>query len=348
MCLKRFVFVFLSVPEDSSFRRIKMIFLPKNLINSPCLFIFGVFGVLAVCFILMAMFSTPVISFHDQIKQNTVRLMREENHEWVPIEALSYGGKLHLESGIVLTLYRVVAHVVLTSCDSDSFSELLSSMYRSPWHRFVVDVHFAVHCPSPKTKSEQNALEEIMDLISSFRWYSGRVTASVGAPLRSRVEYIASHWLPVTNWEISMFLDEKHLMSSNWYGELERLLDESLVYVKNQQLKKIVRENKLWQSPFTYEDFTLPEVLGFSLTSTSKEDAKGSSFLQRETNIAFSDGLLLFPAKWMKVKKSLLNSGELENISAMSEDELIQQISGAMGRHRLKFLTKAGILVQSK
>lgn len=271
------------------------------------------FAILALIFL---MFRSPVVSEHEEIRGRMLSRARRSNYEWAPIEAVVMDEVKHNDASLVLTMYRVVIHLLLTRCVLDDVQRLLQSVISSDYsmRMFSVDIHIVMRCPTALAPHEIKERRHITDIITSLRWTEGRVTGEEGPPVADVGAYIKNHWLPVTNWELSVFIQEGYVVSSDWFSSLRVGMEHYAVKKSHQILPRTARapaEELHWRLPYTIDSLTPKHLLGFSLClSTSQVGSIPKLYF---STFDFSNCPVLFPAKWQEIKASLVQREEIES-----------------------------------
>eukprot|EP00796_Vickermania_ingenoplastis_P007385 gene7385-5199_t len=294
-------------------------------------------GVLIICLILFLIVSLfngkPVVDEHEEIRQRTMAVARSKNFEWVPIENVDVG-VWHHSSHYVLSLYRVVIAVMIMQCDPQKVQALLESVVMADYRKklFPVDIHVEFRCPAPETPAEKTDQEKVQDLITSLRWTNGRVTGHRGPPIKGAVEYVMDSWLPVTNWEVTLFVEEGSVLDRNWFIWTTQGMKDLAIrkgsYVLPRRNRGLAEEE--WRLTYTLEDLTPRHFLGFFLGDPEAE-AEGQAYaMQRLAN-----GMVIVPGKWSTLKKALVDWTKDKPITDGSGKWLQQQVRKALEEQEL-------------
>lgn len=72
------------------------------------------------------------------------------------------------------------------------------------------------------------------------------------------------NWLPTTNWEIELFIQEGQLLSRNWYAQLQEGRKRYTLSDQSQIVKKSPLPEKAGRLNFTLENQVPSYLLGFT------------------------------------------------------------------------------------
>lgn len=288
----------------------------------------GVVLIVVILIILFVMFRDPIVTEHEEIKRRTLQEVRAMQFEWSPIETLK-DMVSHHASEYVVTMYRMVLHILLTQCERAPLEALFESILSVHYtqRKFPIDIHLEMRCPPVTSPEQQQERDQVDELITSLRWAEGRITGNKGPPIKNIQEYIVNHWLPVTNWEISVFIEEGYVLSHNWFSVMTKAIQHYAISNSQSVIPITKRNNKPWQLSYTVEDLTPKHFLGFSLFHEPSDALNTHCY----TVQLLSTGSVLFPAKWhsfredMKVvNKEALSGKEEIPLNTVVENTLIK------------------------
>lgn len=283
-------------------------------------------GIILVCLVLTAlylMFRDPIITEHEWIRMRAGHMMQIKNHEWVPIENTEMEHIKHNSPSYTIAFYKIVVRVLLTECSTKKGAALLKSILESDYMSppFSVDIMIDVRCREPRDEVEAKEREELHGIITSLRWVDGRVTGTTGPPVASLHDYMEQHWMPITNWEITVFLQEGDVLSKYWFSYALSALKEYVVKKEAFVFPMETRVNskeKGWRLTKIMSDITPHHFLGFALARPDVEEGGTSSnttIQKRSATSAYTtqrigSGCIIFPAKWNRLKRSIASQRE--------------------------------------
>lgn len=301
---------------------------PRSAIRGQLHVLAGVILIIAVLCTLWMMFRAPIVTEHEEIKRRTMQEARSMIYEWSPIETLKEMVD-HQSPEFVLTMYRMVVYIILTKCEFDPIESLFESLFSVDYskRKFSIDIHIEMRCPPAVSSDMQEERDKIVNLISSLRWTEGRVTGSHGPTIASVQEYIVNHWMPITNWEMSFFIEEGYVLSQKWFSGIVQAIEHFAISRSHSSFPFKKTSSKMWQLSYIIGDLTPKRFLGFSVYHDTSAVKKVPCYTVQRLGV----GTIVFPAKWRSflkdmeiIKKEIVSRKEEPSLNTVVENSMVK------------------------